>query len=207
MAKAKNLNTEQLILDAAEDEFLENGYSRAKTTAIAKKAGVTHAMLHYYFRTKENLFQVVFLEKVQLAASSFEVVFKEAQSLEDTIRAFVERHFEFISKDPRLINFVYNEVIRNEENRTLLFEKLIPRLSVVIGHVEAFVNREVAKGTMRQVKPIDLLLNSAYLNIATFMIYPIAKDYVADQSDRFWVDLLKERKESNVQFILNAVRA
>lgn len=206
MAKVENVNTEQLILDAAEDEFLENGYSRTKTTAIAKKAGVTHAMLHYYFRTKENLFQVVFLKKVQLAASSFEVVFKESHSLESTIRQFVECHFEFISKDPRLINFVYNEVIRNKENRELLFKTLIPRLEVVIGHVEAFVEREVAKGTMRSVKPIDLLLNSAYLNIATFMIYPIAKEYMAGMPTELMDAMLAERKESNVQFILNAVK-
>lgn len=209
MAKKKeNANTEQLILDAAEDEFLEKGFSRAKTTSIAKKAGVTHAMLHYYFRTKENLFQVVFLKKVQIAANSFEVVFKEdTQSLESTIRAFVERHFDFISTDPRLVNFVYNEVMHNKENRELLFKALLPRLQIVIGHVEAFIARETAKGTMRKVKALDLLLNSAYLNIATFMLFPIVKEYMPGQANDLFEAMLKERRESNVQFILNAVKA
>lgn len=206
MAKLENVNTEQLILQAAEDEFLENGYSRAKTTAIAKKAGVTHAMLHYYFRTKENLFQVVFLEKVKMAASSFEVVFEGEHSLEATIRAFVERHFEFISRDPRLINFVYNEVIRNKENQAILLKILIPRVQVVLGHVEAFIEREVAKGTMRSMRALDLLLNSVYLNIATLMIYPIAKEYLPNSGAQVMDEILKERRESNVQFILNAVR-
>ena len=53
---------ERLILEAAEDEFITKGYNGAKTTEIAKKAGVTHAMLHYYYRTTENLFQKVFRE-------------------------------------------------------------------------------------------------------------------------------------------------
>ena len=47
-------DTEALILEAAEKEFLEKGYLGAKTTSIAEAAGVTHAMFHYYFRTKDN---------------------------------------------------------------------------------------------------------------------------------------------------------
>ena len=53
--KEETSNTEQSILKAAEKEFLKKGFSGSKTTEIAKEAGVTHAMLHYYFRTKENL--------------------------------------------------------------------------------------------------------------------------------------------------------
>ena len=50
-------NKEQQILEAAEREFLEKGYDGARTTSIAKAADVTHAMLHYYFRTKKHLFE------------------------------------------------------------------------------------------------------------------------------------------------------
>ena len=52
-------NREQAILRAAEREFLARGYDGAKTTAIAEAAGVTHALLHYYFRTKEKLYERV----------------------------------------------------------------------------------------------------------------------------------------------------
>lgn len=63
---AKETNTEQLLPEAAEAEFLEKGYGKARTTEIAKRAGVNHAMLHYYFRTKEHLFEVVFRNKAAL---------------------------------------------------------------------------------------------------------------------------------------------
>ena len=72
--KEETSNTEQSILKAAEKEFLKKGFSGSKTTEIAKEAGVTHAMLHYYFRTKENLFNKVFEEK--------------ARQLADTLRPF-----------------------------------------------------------------------------------------------------------------------
>ena len=69
--KEETSNTEQSILKAAEKEFLKKGFSGSKTTEIAKEAGVTHAMLHYYFRTKENLFNKVFEEKAKQLADTF----------------------------------------------------------------------------------------------------------------------------------------
>lgn len=56
-------HTENRILKAAEAEFLAKGYAGARTTAIAEAAGVTHAMLHYYFRTKDKLFERILNEK------------------------------------------------------------------------------------------------------------------------------------------------
>lgn len=61
---------EQAILEAAEREFLDKGFAGARTTSIAKAAGVTHAMLHYYFRTKEQLFERILDEKTRLMSQS-----------------------------------------------------------------------------------------------------------------------------------------
>ena len=66
----KEKSKEIAILEAAEQEFLEKGFEAAKTTKIASLAGVTHAMLHYYYRTKENLFDLVFDKKTRLLKES-----------------------------------------------------------------------------------------------------------------------------------------
>ena len=63
-------NKEQAILKAAEREFLTKGYAGARTTSIAEAAGVTHAMLHYYFRTKEHIFERILDEKMRLMSES-----------------------------------------------------------------------------------------------------------------------------------------
>ena len=55
----ENINTEAAILKAAETLFKEKGFKGTTTTLIAGQAGVTHAMLHYYFRTKEQIFTKV----------------------------------------------------------------------------------------------------------------------------------------------------
>ena len=63
-------NKEQAILEAAEREFIAKGFAGARTTSIAEAAGVTHAMLHYYFRTKEQLFERILDEKMRLMGES-----------------------------------------------------------------------------------------------------------------------------------------
>ena len=70
MDKQEKQTKEQLILAAAEHEFLTKGYDSARTTSIAQAAGVTHAMLHYYFRTKEQLFERIVDEKYKLMSHS-----------------------------------------------------------------------------------------------------------------------------------------
>ena len=92
----KEDNTEQLILKAAEEEFLEKGFVLAKTTEIARRAGVTHAMLHYYYRTKENLFEQVFRQKVQLVAKSLDTAFDEQLPFAQQLETLIQVHFEFI---------------------------------------------------------------------------------------------------------------
>ena len=96
------VNTEQIILEAAEAEFLEKGYGNTKTVAIAQRAGVSHSMLHYYYRTKEQLFQKVFKEKVHELTQAFGVVFERNTNFKDTLRSAIETQFKFVAKNPQL---------------------------------------------------------------------------------------------------------
>ena len=80
----KKTNTEEAIMEASEALFLEKGYLLATTTEIARRAGVTHAMLHYYYRTKEQIFFKVLdknlhelFQSVRAGMSSEEVSFWE----------------------------------------------------------------------------------------------------------------------------------
>ncbi len=198
-------NNEQLMLEAAEAEFLEKGYSSAKTTAIAKRAGVTHAMLHYYFRTKENLFQKIFEAKVQLLLGSFNQNLNDNLTFELTVKNFIEFHFEFIRKNPKLVSFVYNEIVTNEANRNMLFEKLQPTVAGTFVRIERLLNEAISKGMIKPIKISDLLMNIAAMNIVTFMALPVVLKLLPGQED-YIEDYINERKQSNVQFVLNALR-
>ena len=202
------VNNEQLILEAAEVEFLEKGFKNAATTAIAKRAGVTHAMLHYYYRTKEKLFKLVFQKKIQKVTMSFEMEIKDDDSLnlKEVIRNIVEKQFDFFAENPYLLKFIYNEITSNEDNRNFVLEMMLPKINYMNDFIEKLIINEVAKGLIRPVKAADLLLNIASLNAFTFMALPVLKARMPDQTDEYYNNILKERRESNVQFILSALK-
>lgn len=199
-------DNERLILEAAEAEFLEKGYNGAKTTSIARRAGVTHAMLHYYYRTKENLFDQVFQSKVHVIADSFEQILNEPMPFEEAITHFIRVHFEFIRHNPRLINFVYNEVLINKGNRDMLHHSVFPIIEKIYNKMEQLINEEAEKGNIRPVKALDLILNIVSINVLTFMTYPVMKEYIPVTDNEMYERMLKEREESNIQFILNSLR-
>ena len=91
-------DTESRILQAAEEEFLLKGLEGARTTAIAERAGVTHAMLHYYFRTKNMLFERIIEEKMRNAGNIMQAVFVLGDMpLMERVKRGVEQHFDFIA--------------------------------------------------------------------------------------------------------------
>jgi len=197
-------NNEQKIMEAAEAEFIEKGYGNTKTTDIAKKAGVSHSMLHYYFRTKENIFQKVFQDKISLFSNSLIPIYDRNLSFEDTLRAVTESHFNFFMKNPNLFIFIFNEIKGNEQNGKILRSILIPKLTAVLKKMTNLIETEIEKGNIKNIKPYDLILNIISLNISTFIFSPFFNEISLNILDN--EELLLERRESNVQFILNALR-
>lgn len=199
-------SNEQLILEAAEEEFLSKGYNGAKTTSIAKKAGVTHAMLHYYYRTKENLFQMVFQEKLRIIGSSFEIILDENLPFETMLRSFIEKHFDFITKNSTLVSFVYNEVRGNKENGVLLQNLLFSKINHISGLFEKKIEKEVANGTIKPIKPMELFMDIITLNLSVSLFFSVTGMLNLIQNPSEKGKLLQQRKEQNVEYILNTLR-
>ena len=105
----KKTNTEEAIMEASEALFLEKGYLLATTTEIARRAGVTHAMLHYYYRTKEQIFFKVLdknlhelFQSVRAGMSSEEVSFWE------NLKGGVMLLLEFLDQHRQLVGLLYD---------------------------------------------------------------------------------------------------
>lgn len=204
MSDIKDTNTEATILRCAEEVFLERGFDGAKTTEIARRAGVNHAMIHYYFRTKKNLFNVVFEEKLELLATSFSNSLSQNIPFFDKIRHAVESHFDFISENPRLLMFLYTEVVNDDDRKQLLATNILPKARKFLEELEKGVNEEVVKGTIRAIKPIEILLNIIALNVTTFLAFPLMEVVLGE--GEMMDAIMAERKESNVEFILNGMK-
>lgn len=196
------LDTETLILQAAEKEFLEKGYSGANTTAIAEAAGVTHAMFHYYFRKKEKLFEKIFSEKIkQLKDMMFSAIENPELPLKKRIELGVERHFDFIAANPLLPRFIFNELHLNPARVEEIKTDMITMATSLLNNLQKAIDREAEQGNCKQADARTVLLDIISLNIFPFVAEPIIKGLLAP-TDENMDTLLEQRKKDNVQTIL-----
>ena len=151
-------NTEAAILEAAEKLFMEQGFASTTTMQIAKRAGCNQALVHYYFRTKDNLFEKIFEEKVRFIVTNFLNINSEAQTLEDKIRKMVDVHFEFFRSNPRLVPFVLTEVLSDMERFGFMFDKIKQQASLVFAKIDETLRAEIEKGTIRSITTLNLVL-------------------------------------------------
>ncbi len=201
----ENRNKEQDILKAAEQEFMQKGYDGAKTVSIARTAGVTHAMLHYYFRTKENLFNRVFEDKLMLMAESVIEAFSESgMPLLERIRAGMEKHFDFMMANPDLPRFVINEIVTKPERQNLLKRHVEKIIRVAMQSLQREIDRLAGEWVIEQMSVIDLILDIMSLNVYVFVAYPMIEPFVSEGRDRD--TFFARRKKENVEIIMRRLK-
>lgn len=199
-------NKEQVILEAAEREFLQKGFDGARTTSIAEAAGVTHAMLHYYYRTKARLFERILDEKVRLMGKSVLTVFGAPDlPLLERLRNGIEAHFDFIAANPDLPSFLVNEVFVRPER----YEGMRERVRKIAGGLLSDLQRELDESAVRgETEPTDarmLLLDILSLNVFVFIAYPILESTLGELTadrNRFF----EMRRKENVEVIMRRLK-
>ncbi len=200
--KKKDSNTEKAILEAAEQVFMDKGYALAKTTDIAKIAGVNHAMLHYYFRSKANLFNIVFEQKAQLLADSFVVILDQDLPFLDRLKLSIERHFDLLAAHPKLPLFIFNEIMASEEKREMVQRIMLPKVKQIVTKMQQAIDQEAAKGIISPANSMDVILNIVSQNVFTF----IASQFILNINDKNESEeFLKHRKDVIVRLILKGL--
>lgn len=200
MEKTNTKNKKQQILNAAEFEFLTNGYEATKTTQIAKRAGVTHAMLHYYYQSKENLFNKIFEDKIEtLKAPIVALAQNKDIDLQDRIREIIELHFDFLKTHPDLPHFLINEMRSNPQLIKILREKVGDTLRETFATIQTEIDEYVAKGIMKPISAFDLFLDIVSLNVFTFISLPIFRHIAYDEEKE--QQLIENRKKEIIQTI------
>ena len=109
----QHTDTEVLILDAARKVFLENGFDGTTMQQIADEAGINKALLHYYFRSKDRLFEAVFLEAFARMVPNVLKIFTADLEFNDKIRGLVETYISALQQYPQIPQFILHELHRN----------------------------------------------------------------------------------------------
>lgn len=206
MDNQEKQSKEQQILAAAEQEFLTKGYDGARTTSIAQAAGVTHAMLHYYFRTKEQLFERIVDEKFATMSHSMVAIMGDPSlPIVERIKGGIAAHFDFIAANPLLPRFVINEIVTRPERYEVLYKRAGIVVNSVYNSLQVEIDRAAERGEIEQVDVKMLFISIMSMNIFTFVAYPfmepIMGELMADR-ERF----LEARKTENIETILRRIK-
>ena len=198
-------NKEQQILEAAEREFLEKGYDGARTTSIAKAADVTHAMLHYYFRTKEQLFERIIDKKMSEIVPLMTHLFGNSTlPLVKRIEEAVSIHFDFVMANPDLPKFLINEVLPNKE-RCALFRSKIENVLYLEDNLQREVNEAAASGEVEQFNVLLLFQSVLSLNIFPSVMENMIENLLGDNGQSM-KEVLAQRKAENIELIMRRIK-
>jgi TetR/AcrR family transcriptional regulator len=160
-----DLSTEQKILEASKRVFVRKGFDGARMQEIADEAGINKALLHYYFRNKQKLFDAVFDEAIRTLIPQVSGILQSDLSIPDKIRAFVEKYTEFLLLNPFLPLFILTEVQRNPSAITDRLYRSDNRLSGFIKQLQGLS----ASGELGAA-PLEHL----FIDLVSLTIFPLA---------------------------------
>lgn len=195
-------STEQKIFDAAHEIFIHKGMDGAKMQEIADRAGINKALLHYYYRSKEKLYETVARAIIGRAIPIVRQLIEADYPLEEKIRRFIDFYIGMIGKNPFIPLFILSEVNKHPDR---FFETIMPR---ELPKPEAFfrqVETEIAAGRIRAIKPQHLLINIISMCIFPFVAKPMMRVLLGMSTEEMQV-FLEERKQEVTQFVLASLR-
>lgn len=195
-------STEKLIFQAAKDVFHRKGLAGARMQEIADEAGINKAMLHYYFRTKEKLFEAIFNEECNGFFAKLAELINVDLPLLDKIEFFVENYIDLLMKNSYIPVFIISEMHHNPERiKDMFVDKVISVKQKFLGDITT----AVSLGLIKPTDPRQLIVN-----IMALCIFPVAArpmlNFMMDMDEKEYTDFIEIRKKEVAKFIINSIK-
>ncbi len=205
MTAETGLTMEQKIMHAAERLFLEKGFAMTSTGEIAKEAGCNQTLVHYYFRTKDRLFETIFQTKISVFITDFLQIGEANISFEEKLRRKIEAHFDMLDSNRQLPFLFLNELITNPARIASVKENFGALPAKAYRQFRKELAVEIGKGSIRDIAPLDIVLSVFALNIVVFLMHPVLKEVIGMDEPAFR-ELADRRKKENVAMVLASLR-
>ena len=193
--------TEDRILHAARKVFIAKGMAGARMQDIADEAGINKALLHYYFRSKEKLFETIFKELSIQFLPRVNAVFESDLPLFEKIETFCSEYISKMIENPFIPLFIVNEINKQPE---VFLKKMWGGKKPLVGKLVQQIEAEVKKGKIKRIEPAQLLLNMVSMCIFPFVGKPLCQ-MVMGISESGYRQLMEERKKLVPQFIIESI--
>jgi len=201
MNKIKKDNTEEKIVNAAQNVFIKKGMDGARMQEIANEAGINKALLHYYFRTKQKLFEAIFRKLFSQIFPNLEMLIKSDNPIDLKLGDFIEKYTEVMLKNPFLPAFLLKEINRDANFFATIFKEKGIELSKILEMFE----KEMEAGNIVRMNPKDLIINMLSMCLFPFAAKPILQLMLFENDSKAYNLFLKERKTTVKYFVLNSI--
>lgn len=189
--KEKNASTEEKIKEAARKMFTLKGYAATRTRDIAEESGFNLALINYYFRSKEKLFEIVMVETLQLFLSSLKGILNdEKTTLHQKLEILTGYYIDLLIENPSLPLFILNEINTDPK-------KLLAKLGADIKPTETVAAHQMAtylQHTELQINPLHILMNAVAVTVFPFIGAPLIKTKIGIDTVAF-NEMMEERKK------------
>ena len=183
---APDTTTEEKIKEAARQVFTQKGFAATRTRDIAEAAGINLALLNYYFRSKEKLFDLVMLENIQKFVMAMKGIFNnETMTLVEKVTALIDNYISLLVKNPNLPLFILSEIRANPE-------KLAANMGIREMLLQSDFYRQL-QAAGHQVHPFHFIMNIIGLAVFPFIANPLLK-VIGDLKQADFDMLMEERR-------------
>lgn len=195
-------SAEHRIFEAAHEVFTQKGMAGAKMQEIADRAGINKALLHYYYRSKEKLFEAVATAVLRKVMPKVLQILESDLPLVEKLEHFVDAYIDVVRQNPFVPLFVIAEMNKHPER---FFDEIIPKDLPRLTFFYKQVEEAIASGLIRPVSPRHLVINAFSLCVFPIIARPMARiilGLTAEEMNQF----LDERKKEVKSFLLYAIR-
>ena len=202
VAIEKNTSTEERIKEAARRVFTQKGYAATRTRDIAEESGLNLALINYYFRSKEKLFDIIIVEHLQLFIHNVMGIVNDPKTtLQEKVETLISHYIDMLIKNPHIPIFVLNEINTNPEKliEKLGFEKMQrENLYIVKQWKELAVARKKPA-----INPIHIVMNVLSMTIFPFIASPLLRNRTGMSLEEF--NKLMEERKKLIPIWINAI--
>ena len=201
MNEIKKDNTEEKILNAAQTVFIQKGMDGARMQEIADEAHINKALLHYYFRTKEKLFDAIFKKVFSKILPNIMEMVDSDLPVEKKLELFIENYIDLLMKNPFLPTFILKEMNHNPE----FLASIIKGTGIKPQEIFAMFEKEMNAGKIKRMDPRDLLINILSLSIFPIAAKPLMTIMFFDKDKNAYNEFITTRKITVKEFVLNSI--
>jgi len=196
-------DTEEKILDAAKEVFSQKGFDGARMQEIADKAEINKAMLHYYFRSKQQLFERIVELHIQLITPKLVEAISDSGTVIENLERLVDSYIDTIMQNPSMPMFLLNELAQRRVNAFSQMKNVLGR-EKVIAKLFQKMEEEQKTGMIKDIPPHHLLLSVMSLIVFPFIAWPVFQHLIEIPEEQY-NSMMLERKTVVKDFIRSAI--